>query len=76
MLTNLQRLFIGGNFIERLAKDDLRGLPALQVKFIYSEKATKFSKIFTLLLSYVVPIKSKVKISKKKILAFSEYINL
>ena len=76
MLTNLQRLFIGGNFIERLAKDDLRGLPALQVKFIYSEKATKFSKIFTLLLSYVVPIKSKVKISKKKFLAFSEYINL
>ena len=33
------------------------------VKFIYSEKATKFCKIFTLLLSYVVPVKSKVKIS-------------
>ena len=30
-------------------------------KFIYSEKAT-FCKIFTLLLSYVVPVKSKVKI--------------
>ena len=74
MLTNLQRLFIGGNFIERLAKDDLRGLPALQVKFIYSEKATKFSKIFTLLLSYVVPIKSKVKISQNYV-AFSEYMN-
>ena len=29
------------------------------VKFIYSEKATKFGKISTLLLSYVVPVKSK-----------------
>ena len=44
------------------------------LKFIYSEKATKFSKIFTLLLSYVVPVKSNVKISQK-ILAFSEYNN-
>ena len=26
------------------------------VKFIYSEKATKFCEIFTLLLSYVVPV--------------------
>ena len=31
LLTNLQRLFIGGNFIERLAEEDLRGLQALQV---------------------------------------------
>ena len=30
------------------------------VKFIYTEKATKFFKIFTLLLSYVLPVKSKV----------------
>ena len=30
-----------------------------QLKFIYSEKATKFCKICTLLLSYVVPVKSK-----------------
>ena len=43
-------------------------------KFIYSEKATKFGKIFTLLLSYVVTVKSKVKISKN-IVAFSEYMN-
>ena len=28
------------------------------LKFIYSEKATKFCKISTLLLSYVVPVKS------------------
>ena len=33
-----------------------------QVKFIYSEKATKFCKISKLLLSYVVPVKSKVEI--------------
>ena len=43
------------------------------VKFIYSEKATKFWKIFTLLLSYVVPVKSKVKILQNFV-AFSEYI--
>ena len=36
--------------------------PGGQVKFIYSEKATKFCEIFNLLLSYVVPVKSKVKI--------------
>ena len=44
------------------------------VKFIYYEKATKFCKIFTLLLSYVVPVKSKVKISQNFV-AFSEYMN-
>ena len=41
---------------------------------MYSEKATKFCKIFTLLLSYVVPVKSKVKISQNFV-AFSEYMN-
>ena len=45
-----------------------------KLKFIYSEKATKFCKIFTLLLSYVVPVKSKVKISQNFV-AFSEYTN-
>ena len=44
------------------------------IKFIYSEKAPKFCKIFTLLLSYVVPVKSKVKISQNFV-AFSEYKN-
>ena len=44
------------------------------LKFIYSEKATKIFKIFTLLLSYVVPVKSKVKISQNFV-AFSEYMN-
>ena len=44
------------------------------VKFIYSEKATKFCEIFTLLLSYVVPVKSKVKILQNFV-ALSEYMN-
>ena len=46
----------------------------VRIKFIYSEKATKFCKIFTLLLSYVVPVKSKMKISQNYV-AFSEYMN-
>ena len=41
------------------------------VKFMYTEKARE---IFTLLLSYVVPIKSKVKILQNFV-AFSEYMN-
>ena len=45
------------------------------LKFIYSEKATKFCEIFTLLLSYVVPVKSKLKITQNFV-AFSEYMNL
>ena len=44
------------------------------LKFIYSEKATKYCEISTLLLSYVLPVKSKVEISQK-FLAFSEYMN-
>ena len=44
------------------------------LKFIYSEKATKVCEIFTLLLSYGVPVKSKVKISQNFVI-FSEYMN-
>ena len=44
------------------------------VKFIYSEKATKFGKISTLLLPYVVPVKSKVEILQNFV-AFLEYMN-
>ena len=40
-------------------------LKPLWVKFIYYEKATKFSKIFTLLLTVFTVAKSKVKISQK-----------
>ena len=46
----------------------------LFVKLIHSEKATQFYEIFTLLLSYVVPVRSKVKISQNFV-AFSEYMN-
>ena len=41
---------------------------------IYSEKVTKFCEIFTLLLSYGVPVKSKMKILQDFV-AFSEYMN-
>ena len=46
----------------------------LFIKFIFFEKATKFCKISTLLLSYLVTVKSKVKISQNFV-AFSEYMN-
>ena len=51
-----------------------RNILARFLKFKYSEKATQFCEIFTLLLSYVVPVKSKVKISQNFV-AFSEYLN-
>ena len=41
---------------------------------MYSEKATKFCEISTLLLFYVVRVKSKVKISQNFV-AFSENMN-
>ena len=44
------------------------------IKFIYSEKATKFCEISNLLLSYIVPVKSKVEILQNFV-AFSEYMN-
>ena len=44
------------------------------LKFIYSEKATKFCEISTVDLSYVVPVKSTVEISRNFV-AFSEYMN-
>ena len=43
------------------------------LKFKYSEKASKVCEIFPLLLSYVVPVKSKEKISQNFV-AFSEYM--
>ena len=44
------------------------------LKFIHSEKATKFCEISTADFSYVVPVKSTVEISQKFV-AFSEYMN-
>ena len=48
--------------------------PVHFLKFIYSEKATKFFEIFTLLLTTVHTVKSKVKISQN-VVAFSEKMN-
>ena len=44
------------------------------LKFKYSEKATKFCEIFTLLLTVCTVVKSNVKISHNFV-AFSEYLN-
>ena len=50
------------------------GLIVGLLKFIYSEKATKFYEISTLLLSVCTVDKSKVEISQNFV-AFSEYTN-
>ena len=47
---------------------------SIKVKFIYSEKAKKFWKIFALLLTEYVIVKSIVKILQN-FEAFSEYMN-
>ena len=44
------------------------------MKFIYSEKATKFCEIFPLLLTICTEVKSREKISQNFV-AFSEYMN-
>ena len=46
----------------------------LWLKFIYSEKATKFCEIFPLLLTTVHTVKGKGKISQNFV-GFSEYLN-
>ena len=46
----------------------------VQVKFIYSEKATKLWKIPTLFLTACTGVNSKVEISQNFV-AFSEYMN-
>ena len=50
------------------------GSDVMYVKFIYSEKATKFCKISTLLLFVCTVDKSKVEISQNFV-TFSEYMN-
>ena len=47
---------------------------AENIKFMFSEKATKFCEIFPLLLTTVYTVKSKGKISQNFV-AFSEYMN-
>ena len=46
----------------------------ISLKIIFSEKATNFCEISTLVLSYVVTVKSPVEISQNFV-AFSEYMN-
>ena len=50
-----------------------RNIYKKMIKFIYSDKATKFCEIFTLLLTVCTVIKSKVKILQHFV-AFLEYI--
>ena len=54
--------------------DPLSDYNQVHFKFIYSEKATKFCKTFTLLLTVCTVVKSKVKILQNFV-AFSEYMN-
>ena len=51
-----------------------RALLQVKLKFMYSEKATKFCEIFPLLLTVCTVVKSKGKISQNFV-AFSEYMN-
>ena len=46
----------------------------VEIKFIYSEKATRFCEIFAVDLSFVVSVKSTVEIAQNFV-AFSENIN-
>ena len=46
-------------------------IKSAHLKFVYSEKATKFCEIFTLLLYFIVPVETKMKISQDFV-AFSE----
>ena len=48
--------------------------PCFPLKFIYSEKATQFCEISTLLLTVCTVVKSKMEISQNFV-AFSEYMN-
>ena len=51
----------------------MKGKKNLKLKFIYSEKATKFCEISAVDLSYVVMVKSMVDISQNFVVP-SEYI--
>ena len=57
-------------FLKFLSRKISEGL----VKFIYSEKATKFCEIYPLLLTVCTVVKSKGKISQNFV-AFSKYMN-
>ena len=56
------------------ATSKVKGRVYICLKFIHSEKTTKFCKTSTVDLSYVVSVKSTVEISENFV-AFSEYMN-
>ena len=64
---------IFGNFSSTKVDCNMQQLLG-QLKFIYSEKATKFCEIFPLLLTAFTAVKKKGKISPNYV-AFSEYMN-
>ena len=67
--------YLGSFFKSRQKTDKFwRFLFFFLLKFIYSEKATKFCEISTVDLSYVVTVKSTVEILQNFV-AFSEYMN-
>ena len=62
-------------FIRALRREpERRNIQVCLIKFIHSEKATKFCEISTVDLSYVVPVKFTVEISQNFV-AFSECMN-
>ena len=69
LLTFLMQIKLDSQFLTNNRREGFRLL-----KFIYSEKATKFCQISTLLLSVCTVDKSKVEIWQNFV-AFSEYMN-
>ena len=61
-------------YVEKLHRNFTDSYFKVRIKFIYSKKVTKFWEIFTLLLTTVYTVKSKVKILQNYV-AFSEYMN-
>ena len=61
-------------FFQNTTLESAINIPLCLLKFIYSEKATKFCEISTLLLTVCTVVKSKVKIAQNDV-AFSEYMN-
>ena len=52
-------MLLGRKKLTLRPKTFVKNFEKFQIKFIYSEKATKFCKIFTLLLSYVTSVMQK-----------------
>ena len=71
-LCKARRVFEGHKVAKSLLNLHYLGLIAM-IKFMYSEKVIRFCKTSTLLLSYVVPVKSEVEISQTFV-AFSGYM--